>query len=295
MDQNPAMKLGLAFAALVGIWVTVYWMWEPSGPTGPSISFAADPGDIDGRGDGTSDATGRDARTGPERGAGTASGTKGSGAGSGGPLELRQGGGRQQQGGTTPSGASQGVRPPNQLPDAGKKQDDVKQPAGGSTPGTGPAPANGAGGPSMQVTPPKFEQYKVQAGDSFESIAKKRYGASSMHTVIARANPFIDPRRLRPGRVILIPLDPQNIQGKASPSADASREGWKTHTIVSGDTLSQISSKYYGTSVHSKRIYEANTDRLKNQNDLKLGMELLIPPLPKDEGGKKDGAGEEGR
>ncbi|HLO42124.1 MAG TPA: LysM peptidoglycan-binding domain-containing protein [Phycisphaerales bacterium] len=282
MDQNPAMKLGLAFATLVGVYVTVYWMWTPGGsPAAQSISFAADPADE--KSGGTKPVQGKPGQGKPGEiepgrllpGADRTLGSHRVGEAS--ATEIRQGGSRP-------------IRPPQAMPDPGKPNPAL---SGGGATRPPEAGTRDPDKPSMQVTPPKFEQYKVQAGDSFESIAKKRYGSSSMHTVIARANPFIDPRRLRPGRVILIPLDPQNIQGKASPTVEASREGWKTHTIVSGDTLSGIAKQYYGTTAYAKRIYEANTDRLRNENDLKLGLELLIPPAPKDENGKGD-AGDAG-
>jgi LysM repeat protein len=51
----------------------------------------------------------------------------------------------------------------------------------------------------------------------------------------------------------------------------------KTYTVQSGDTLSKISAKVYGTSSRWKDIYEANRNDLKNAHDLKLGQILWIP------------------
>ena len=50
-----------------------------------------------------------------------------------------------------------------------------------------------------------------------------------------------------------------------------------TYTVKKGDTLGGISSKMYGTSKGWRRIYEANTDILKNPNRLSPGQTLRIP------------------
>lgn len=50
------------------------------------------------------------------------------------------------------------------------------------------------------------------------------------------------------------------------------------YTVVSGDTLSGISMKFYGTSTKWQVILDANRDKLRNPAGLKPGMELVIPP-----------------
>lgn len=51
----------------------------------------------------------------------------------------------------------------------------------------------------------------------------------------------------------------------------------KTYTVKRGDTLSRISQKMYGEASQWRKIYQANRDRIPNQNALKLGVELVIP------------------
>jgi LysM repeat protein len=51
----------------------------------------------------------------------------------------------------------------------------------------------------------------------------------------------------------------------------------RTHTVQSGDTLSTISSRYYGTPSRWIDIYQANRDRLRNENALKVGQVIRIP------------------
>jgi nucleoid-associated protein YgaU len=51
----------------------------------------------------------------------------------------------------------------------------------------------------------------------------------------------------------------------------------RKYTVVSGDTLSGISKKFYGTTSQWQKILEANRQTLKNPAGLKPGMELVIP------------------
>jgi len=51
----------------------------------------------------------------------------------------------------------------------------------------------------------------------------------------------------------------------------------RRYTVQSGDTLSSISRKVYGTPSRWIDIYQANRDRLANENALKVGQELRIP------------------
>ena len=53
----------------------------------------------------------------------------------------------------------------------------------------------------------------------------------------------------------------------------------QTHTVVSGDNLSAISRKYYGTADHWRKIYEANKDIIKDPNNIRIGQVFKIPTL----------------
>ena len=52
----------------------------------------------------------------------------------------------------------------------------------------------------------------------------------------------------------------------------------QTYTVVSGDSLSKISRRLYGDATKWKRIYEANTDQIKNPDLIYPGQVLKIPP-----------------
>ena len=49
------------------------------------------------------------------------------------------------------------------------------------------------------------------------------------------------------------------------------------HTVKSGESLSKISKKYYGDPMKYKKIFEANTNILKNPDIIQPGQVLDIP------------------
>ena len=55
------------------------------------------------------------------------------------------------------------------------------------------------------------------------------------------------------------------------------REVPKSYVVQSGDTLSKISEKFYGTANRWNDIYQANRDTLPSARSLRVGQELLIP------------------
>jgi len=61
------------------------------------------------------------------------------------------------------------------------------------------------------------------------------------------------------------------------PNRAATTSEPRTHTVVSGNTLSGLSARYYGTSRRWAEIYEANRDKLPNERALRIGMTIVIP------------------
>ena len=69
-------------------------------------------------------------------------------------------------------------------------------------------------------------------------------------------------------------LQPQSRSSNANPDPASVP---RTHAVQAGDTLSTISSRYYGTPSRWIDIYQANRDRLRNENALKVGQVIRIP------------------
>ncbi|OYW13195.1 MAG: hypothetical protein B7Z55_17250 [Planctomycetales bacterium 12-60-4] len=66
-----------------------------------------------------------------------------------------------------------------------------------------------------------------------------------------------------------------------SPTEPNSQTAETRHVVERGDTLSSIASRYLGSATRFQEIYDANRDRLRDANDLRIGQELRIPPRVK--------------
>ena len=53
----------------------------------------------------------------------------------------------------------------------------------------------------------------------------------------------------------------------------------RSYKVLPGDTLSRIAKAVYGDGRKWKKIYAANPDKMKNENDLKAGQVITIPTL----------------
>lgn len=65
-------------------------------------------------------------------------------------------------------------------------------------------------------------------------------------------------------------------------STEAPAGGGRSHTVEKGDTLSQISKRFYGSAGHWKAIFDANRDQLDNPDLIHPGQTLRIPDLDDD-------------
>jgi nucleoid-associated protein YgaU len=159
------------------------------------------------------------------------------------------------------------------------------------------APGTGTAGKAK----PENKTYKVVAGDTFRTISERFYGTSKHAVAIAKANPFLDPARLSPGKVVIIPPDPDHPQavpasaglppapasttapGQAasSPKVATPAAAADEYVVEAGDTLSGIAGKLLGDQGKAKAIFELNRDRLKSENALKIGQKLRIPAKDK--------------
>ncbi len=74
----------------------------------------------------------------------------------------------------------------------------------------------------------------------------------------------------RPSLQTMPPVDPLSVRPIAAAVP-------LRYTVRSGDTLSRISVRIYGTPLRWIDIYQANRDRLSSENALRVGQELRIP------------------
>jgi len=123
-------------------------------------------------------------------------------------------------------------------------------------------------------------QYTIKSGDTLEGIARTQMGDGQKWQLIAAANPGLDPKALKIGQKITIPASTGTAsKDKATaPAGSSTAAAPNTYTVQKGDTLIELSRKFYGTEGEWKRILEANAATLKGDaKAIAPGMKLVIP------------------
>lgn len=117
------------------------------------------------------------------------------------------------------------------------------------------------------------QQYKIEKGDNFYTIAKKLKTTTKK---IIEANPNVDPARLKIGQMINVPASasapaaPTSMTASLSAPAESSSGSTISYEVKAGDTLYGIAKKY-GTTV--KAIQSASglkTTAIKPKQVLKV-------------------------
>jgi nucleoid-associated protein YgaU len=178
------------------------------------------------------------------------------------------------------------TRTPDLANDTNGATGNISRGAGDSNNDSAPS----AGRPKTSALP--ATSHRVTEGETFTSIAQSYYGDGRYATRIAKANPNIDPRRIRPGMTIHLPekgdsasaestnaagKSPRTSQGLVKVVADSSRE----YAVQSGDSLYKISMKLYGRGDKADSLYELNKSTIGDDSArLKVGMILKLPQSP---------------
>jgi len=108
------------------------------------------------------------------------------------------------------------------------------------------------------------------------------FSVEAVPTVRTRPSPAPTPVRpasnpvTAPARSAVQPLVPPRSTTTA-PSPVAPAAAARKHVIRPGDTLSKLAQQYYSNRARWRDIYSANRNVMKNETDLKVGMELKIP------------------
>jgi LysM repeat protein len=126
------------------------------------------------------------------------------------------------------------------------------------------------------ATPSTQQEYVIQRGDSYSTIAKKYPGVTVK--AIHDANPGVDPLKLQPGKKIVIPAA---AAAAATPGATGATPavvtGEQVYVVKSGDTLTTIAS-HHGTTVKALRAANSlTTDKIKVGQKLKIPVKATPP------------------
>lgn len=130
----------------------------------------------------------------------------------------------------------------------------------------------------------------IASGDTFEALAQKYFNDINKWKLISKANPTVEPERLKIGQKIRIPSAGATATLAAETSAPLSGQssrvtggnttgggttGGNFHTVAKGETPSSISRKYYGSDKYWRQILAANKGT--TEKNLKVGQKLSIP------------------
>jgi nucleoid-associated protein YgaU len=102
---------------------------------------------------------------------------------------------------------------------------------------------------------PDFTRYTVVAGDTLSKLALRFYGDAELYPLIASASGIPDPNVIDVGQRLVIP--------------DITR-----YTVVAGDTLSKLASRFYGDASLNPLI--ATVNDISDPGAIDVGQSLVI-------------------
>jgi nucleoid-associated protein YgaU len=120
-----------------------------------------------------------------------------------------------------------------------------------------------------------IEHYVQQLGLQVQNLQVSFDGATSTATVTGQA-----PDQATKEKVLLACGNVQGVAGvtdQLTVAGASAEQAAQFHTVASGDTLSKISAKYYGSANDYTRIFEANKPMLSDPNKIYPGQVLRIP------------------
>lgn len=136
----------------------------------------------------------------------------------------------------------------------------------------------------------------VKEGQTLSEIAYKELGSGNKWPKIMEVNDDVldKPENLRAGMTLRIPVDELEavaeqannaLTGNGNGNAQAPQPeprpepapAVKTYTVKSGDSLYRIAEKELGNGERFKEIFEANRDKLRSADDIRVGMVLKLP------------------
>ncbi|MDH7501388.1 MAG: LysM peptidoglycan-binding domain-containing protein [Verrucomicrobiota bacterium] len=129
--------------------------------------------------------------------------------------------------------------------------------------------------PGLQPAPAGPTEYIVKPGDVPFNIAKE-HGVTL--TAFMKANPGLDPRKLKVGQKVQIPAPEPSQKTAEGVESQAGTEGGLVHVVKGGENLTRIA-KRYGVAVSDIRT----ANNLKSDK-IVVGQKLRIPGARSGEG-----------
>lgn len=132
--------------------------------------------------------------------------------------------------------------------------------------------------PVVPAAPAAGTEYTIVSGDTLAKIAKKN-GVTVK--AIEDANPGVDPKKLRPGKKLIIPASTASAAPAAPGALTAMDTGSeKTYVVKSGDTLSKIAKRNGVTLKALRAANNLTTDHIKVGDKLKIPAKIETASAP---------------
>ncbi|MFI5336507.1 MAG: LysM peptidoglycan-binding domain-containing protein [Opitutales bacterium] len=132
-----------------------------------------------------------------------------------------------------------------------------------------PAAGNGGTGTASTAANPADGESKFNFNlDAMPVVRTRPLRAQPEPARPSPANPASSPPAKHGGTV----TRPAPTAAETAPAPQGRR-----HTVKAGDTLSKLSLQYYGSRGRWRDIFNANRKIMRNEGDLHVGMELVIP------------------
>jgi len=145
--------------------------------------------------------------------------------------------------------------------------------------------------------PAPTKQHVIQSGDTFSGLAVRYLGNAKHASLIAKANPDVDPRRLKIGAKVNIPSAPTadstvssyqpsgrklvavaNHQPKVRKMSPPAVPAARAYTIQSGEGWYDLAKKFLKDGSRWPELYELNRERVSRDPDqLRAGTIIELP------------------
>lgn len=115
--------------------------------------------------------------------------------------------------------------------------------------------------------------------DAVQTIAAMAKERDLLRTRIAQLQAEVDrSKAAQQPAAVAAPAAPSAGAPPAPRAAATPPVAPELYVVKQGDTLAKIARGYYGDAGMANAIFEANRDQLRNENDLKVGQKIKLPP-----------------
>lgn len=127
----------------------------------------------------------------------------------------------------------------------------------------------------VEITNPKVIKYEIQVGDRLDKISDKFYGTHHRWKDLVLANPGLNPEKIRPGQIILIPGLKTDLPKQDTVYLSAHQKNRRPYKIREKDLLGKIAERELGSVKYIPKILALNPGL--DPNTIRPGQIINLP------------------